>query len=654
MPASRIARTNEGLRRGIHSGAVILAVCAVGACRVEPREGIPSRIAVEDFMRQPTAREFHLSPDGDRFAYVAIGEGREELVVTDITKRHPPQRFGFDDATIDTFLWADDGTLVAEVVAMDEARGGLFRIQLDGSTPQRCIDPTVGETAILDPLAELEGSIAVSISSGGVTLPWRLSLSTWELELAATGPADVETWVFDRSGRCRAAVVEDGPNSVLLYRNGDNEEFAQILRWDNVADLFRPLLFTPDGRRLIAYSNLHRDRVALVEVDPRSGAQSRLLFEDPEYDLFGDDESDHVVSAATGDGVAYAYYTGWRRKEACFTTKWRELFERLHALFPAKVVRPVSADRSGRRHIIRVSSDRLRGRYHLFDEADSTPTLLYDVSPWLDPEELAEKLAITFQVRDGLTVHGYLTLPRGRTIAPLPLVVVPHGGPHWRDCWEIGRFTEVQMFANRGWAVFNVNFRGSTGYGKEFLLAGFKQNGLAVQNDISDGVAYLIDRGIVDRDRVAIVGGSYGGYAVLAGLAFTPDLYVCGVDLFGVSNFFTFFDALPPWVSMEGLYRTIGHPELDRDLLKRTSPALHADNISAPLLIAQGGMDPIVRRAESDQMVEALRGRGVEVRYIFEENEGHGYFRDNDAWIGLWREIDSFLAAHLGTSGTGF
>jgi dipeptidyl aminopeptidase/acylaminoacyl peptidase len=209
------------------------------------------------------------------------------------------------------------------------------------------------------------------------------------------------------------------------------------------------------------------------------------------------------------------------------------------------------------------------------------------------------------------------------------------------------RFTEVQLFANRGYAVLKVNFRGSSGYGKRFLSAGFKQNGLDVQSDITDGIYHLIDRKIADKDRIAIVGGSYGGYAVLAGLAFTPELYACGVDLFGVSSFFTFLQNLPPWANKEPLYQTIGHPEHDRDLLTRTSPLFHVENIKAPILISQGGKDPIVNKAESEQMVAALRERNMDVQYIYKENEGHGYFRDEQNWRELWEAMDLFLAKHL-------
>ena len=241
-----------------------------------------------------------------------------------------------------------------------------------------------------------------------------------------------------------------------------------------------------------------------------------------------------------------------------------------------------------------------------------------------------------------LTIHGYLTLPIGLE----PVVVNPHGGPWARDRW--GFNPEIQFLANRGYAVLQTNFRGSTGYGRAFWEASFQQWGLSMQDDITDGVQYLIKAGIAHPDRVAIYGGSYGGYATLAGLTFTPDLYACGVDYVGVSNLFTFLQTIPPyWKPMlEMMYEMVGHPETLKEQLEATSPALQAENIKAPLLIAQGAKDPRVNKDESDQIVEALRKRGVEVEYLVKENEGHG-FRNEENRFEFYESMERFLKEHL-------
>jgi dipeptidyl aminopeptidase/acylaminoacyl peptidase len=252
---------------------------------------------------------------------------------------------------------------------------------------------------------------------------------------------------------------------------------------------------------------------------------------------------------------------------------------------------------------------------------------------------------ITYQARDGLTIHGYLTLPRGGG-KNLPLIVNPHGGPWARDGW--GYNPELQFLANRGYAVLQMNFRGSTGYGRAFWEASFKQWGKKMQDDVSDGVNYAIKQGIADRERVAIYGGSYGGYATLAGLAFTPELYACGVDYVGVSNLFTFIKTIPPyWKPMlDMMYEMVGDPEKDKALLAEISPALHADKIRAPLLIAQGAKDPRVNIEESNQMVAALNARGVDVEYLVKENEGHG-FQNEENRFEFYEAMERFLEKHL-------
>ena len=273
-------------------------------------------------------------------------------------------------------------------------------------------------------------------------------------------------------------------------------------------------------------------------------------------------------------------------------------------------------------------------------------TLLADVSPWLAEEQLAQMRPIEYRARDGLPIHGYLTLPAGTAPKILPVVVNVHGGPWARDAW--GFNPEVQFLANRGYAVLQVNFRGSTGYGRAFWEASFREWGRRMQDDITDGVQWLIDQGIADPRRVAIYGGSYGGYATLAGLAFTPDLYAAGVDYVGVSNLLTFMKTIPPYWKpyLAMLQEMVGDLEADQAMLTAASPVFSADRIKAPLLIAQGAKDPRVVKSESDQMVEAMRQRGVEVEYIVKDNEGHG-FRNEENRFEFYEAMERFLAQHL-------
>ena len=345
-----------------------------------------------------------------------------------------------------------------------------------------------------------------------------------------------------------------------------------------------------------------------------------------------------------------AYCTGHKEPvRHYFDEEERALRERMKRHFPGYRFGVADTDKAEEHYLIYVGNDRTRGAYYYYNALTDEATKIADTAPWLHEEELVEMHPVTYRTRDGWDIEAYLSLPPGYgpdDAKGLPVVVNPHGGPWARDVW--GYSSEVQFLCNRGYAVFQMNFRGSTGYGRKFLEASYKQWGLAMQDDITDGVEWLKAQGIADPERIAIYGGSYGGYAALCGVTFTPELYACAVDYVGVSNLFTFLKTIPPyWRPMlEMMYEQVGHPERDREQLAATSPALHADRIRVPLLIAQGSNDPRVNKAESDQMVEALRRRGLPVEYMVKENEGHG-FSNQENRFDFYRAMEAFLEKYL-------
>ena len=274
---------------------------------------------------------------------------------------------------------------------------------------------------------------------------------------------------------------------------------------------------------------------------------------------------------------------------------------------------------------------------------------IVDVSPWIDENEMSNQLPIAYQSRDGLKINGYLTLPKGYNMENaknLPVVINPHGGPWARDSW--GFNPEIQFLANRGYAVLQMNFRGSTGYGRKFFESSFKKWGREMQDDITDGTQWLIDKGIADSTRIAIYGGSYGGYATLMGLVKEPKMYAAGVDYVGVSNMFTFMKTIPPyWEPMlEMMYEMVGDVEKDSAMLREVSPVFHVDKIKAPLFIAQGANDPRVNVDESDQMVKAMKEKGIDVEYLVKKDEGHG-FRNEENRFEFYRAMEKFLNLQL-------
>jgi dipeptidyl aminopeptidase/acylaminoacyl peptidase len=282
----------------------------------------------------------------------------------------------------------------------------------------------------------------------------------------------------------------------------------------------------------------------------------------------------------------------------------------------------------------------------VYDAKTDRLAKLADINPWIPESGAAAMKPIVYTSRDGLKINAYLTLPPGREPKSLACIVNPHGGPWHRDSW--GYNPEVQFLANRGYCVLQMNFRGSTGYGRKFWEASFGQWGLAMQDDITDGVQWLVAQGVADPKRVGIYGASYGGYATLAGVTFTPDLYAAAVNYVGVSNLFTFMETFPPYWKpfLPKVHDMVGHPERDKERLTRTSPSLNAERIKTPLMVVQGARDPRVKKSESDQMVEALKKRGVEVPYIVKDNDGHG-FRNEENQYEFYGAMESFLGKHL-------
>jgi dipeptidyl aminopeptidase/acylaminoacyl peptidase len=298
------------------------------------------------------------------------------------------------------------------------------------------------------------------------------------------------------------------------------------------------------------------------------------------------------------------------------------------------------------RFIVYSASDRSMGTYYLLDAETRELEKLFEISPWLDEEQMSPMQPIEYRARDGMSIRGYLTVPVGVEPRKLPLIVNPHGGPWHRDSW--GFDPEIQFLASRGYAVLQMNFRGSTGFGREFLEASFGQWGLTMQDDVTDAANWAVEQGIADPERMAIYGGSYGGYAALSGLTKTPELFACGISYVGVSNLFTWIEAIPPYWKpyLDMMYEMVGHPERHEDRFRETSPLFNVDKIKAPLFVAQGANDPRVRRNESDQIVEALRNRGVEVEYLVKDNEGHGFLNEENQFE-FHRAMEGFLEAHL-------
>lgn len=614
---------------------ILLASCGEKSCT-------SALIPVEDFFKNPDKSYYKLSPDGKQLAYLAPFESRMNVFVRDLGTDSVRQLTFIVDRDIVRYGWAGKGSIYFLKDIDGDENYYLSVVQLkDGSV--REITRFAGvRTEIVDELSNDENEMLLSLNRRNPQIfdVYRLHLPTGDLSLVLENPGNYSSFLTDEAGTIRLVSTTDGTNNNYLYRASGQEGFKQVLEVD-FKNSFQPIAFVEGSSHLVyALSNLNRDKTAAVLFDLTEAREIEVLFEHPEFD------ADWLIMSEKTKKPLMVHYTDWKSRYHFLDDRVKELHATIRKSIPEDEITFTGADEEENNVIVRTFSDKTMGAYYLFNTVNQSLELLAEVSPWLDKQQMAAVQPIKYKSRDGLIIHGYLTIPNGLDPKNLPVVVLPHGGPWMRDVWRFDR--NVQFLANRGYAVFQMNFRGSTGYGRAFWEASFKQWGKSMQDDITDGVQYLIQQGIADPARIAIYGSSYGGYAVLAGLAFTPDLYACGIDYVGVSNLFTLMQTIPPYwePGRQMFYEMIGHPQADSVHYVQASPIFHADKIKVPLMVVQGAMDPRVKKSEADQIVEALAARGVEVDYILREDEGHGFYKQENR-IALYQSIEAFLARHL-------
>ncbi|MEZ5425954.1 MAG: S9 family peptidase [Pyrinomonadaceae bacterium] len=472
---------------------------------------------------------------------------------------------------------------------------------------------------------------------------YKVSISTGKKTLIMENKDRLAGLIFDNADKIRLSVrsAQNGDTEILSL-DGDA---PKVIYSCNVFETCAPIRFHKDNRRIYIQTNKgDRNLTQLVLLDVATGKET-LVEQDPKGRV---DFGNAIFSEVSKELIATTYTDA--KREVYFKDKnFEKDFRWLEKNLPGKEVNLGSSTKDEMMWIVSASSDVEPGETYLFDRKNKKLTLQYKIRDNLPREVLAEMKPITYKSSDGLEIPAYLTLPKGVPAKNLPVVVNPHGGPWGRDGW--GYDTLAQFFANRGYAVLQMNFRGSTGYGKKFLDAGNGQWGDLMQDDITWGVKYLVDQGIADPKRVGILGGSYGGYATLAGVTFTPDLYAGAVAIVAPSNLITLLESVPPyWESIRTMfYKRMGDPttEAGKKQLIRQSPLTHADKIKTPLLVVQGANDPRVNKRESDQIVIALRERNYPVEYIVAPDEGHGFQRPINN-LAMFASAEKFLAKHLG------
>jgi len=625
----------------IRAIATALLLCASGAARA----GLPPLIERSLLFGNPERAMPLLSPDGTRIAYAAPDDKDVlQVWVRTVGKEDAKAITADKKRGIRIYLWAEDARTVLYLQDNDgDENFHVFGADVETGNV-RDYTPFQGVRArVVDVNPDFPDAVLVSTNQRRRDLfdAYRLDLRTGALTLVARNPGDVSTWVADARMAVRGALVTTPEGGTeIRVRDSATAPFRRLLK-AGLEDTVALEGFSKDGNSVFLGTSIGHDTARVVERSLR-GKKQRTLAESAEVDA-----GEVLVNPRRHVVEAVSFATG--------RTEWKVVDPSVAADFEAlKTVNDgdfeiVSRDRADRMWIVRYTRDRGPVRYYLWDRSAQTASLVHSERPSLEGLPLAARQPIRYQARDGLTIHGYLTLPVGVEPEKLPLVLYVHGGPWGRDTW--GYDPTVQWLANRGYAVLQPNFRGSTGYGKKFLHAGDREWGKAMHTDLVDGVSWAIAKGIADGKRVAIYGGSYGGYAALAGATFTPDLFKCAVDIVGPSNLFTLLRSVPPyWKAFASIFRTrIGNVDdpADEALLKAASPLFAAVRIRIPLLIGQGANDPRVKQPESEQIVAAIeRNRGT-ATYVLYPDEGHGFARPPNR-MDFNARAEQFLAEQLG------
>ena len=486
----------------------------------------------------------------------------------------------------------------------------------------------------------LPGEMLVSVNHRNPSVfdVYRLNFATGALALDTENPGDVAGFSADNALQVRTAQVQLADGSTELRVKGSDGGWRVFMAWGADETSGGVAGFSPDNTKFWLINSVDANASRLLQVDLGTGA-SEVIAEDPDYDAGG------ILRHPKTRALQAVSFTRARTEWTALDPSVAADFEALGRVSDGDWTIE-SRDLADTTWIVSYLRDNGPQRYHVYDRASQTAALLFTTKPDLENYALAKMEPVTFPARDGLTLHGYLSLPVGLEPANLPLILFVHGGPWARDFWGYSGW--VQWLANRGYAVLQINFRGSTGYGKAFLNAGDREWGAKMHTDLLDGKAWAIDRGYADPEKVAIMGGSYGGYATLAGLAFTPEEFKCGVDIVGPSNLLTLLQTIPPYWStlVATFYKRMGRLD-EPEFLKERSPLFSSDKITKPLLIAQGANDPRVKQAESDQIVDAMRAGGLPVEYLVFPDEGHGFARPENN-LKFTAAAESFLSKYLG------
>lgn len=605
-------------------------------------EELPPLIPREILFGNPQRTSPKLSPDGQYLAFLAPDEkGVLQVWLRTIGQSDDHPITQDKKRGIRSFSWTyQDQQLIYFQDADGDENWHIYSVNIQTNIV-RDLTPFQGVKAQIIGISHLfpdEILVGLNLRNPQIFDVYHVNLNNGAVEFVTENSGNIVTWKPDTQWQIRAAIATtaDG-GSDLLYRETITHPW-EILRHWSAEEEGGAVMFSDDGNTLYIMGNHEANASRLIALDLATHRET-IIAEDPEYDVGG------ILTPPTQNIIQAVSFYKAKNEWTIFDKNVAEDFA-IISQFRQGEFYLVSRNLADNVWLISYTTDDGPVYYYTYNRIDKTHSFLFTNQPQLEGLQLAKMEAISLPSRDGLTLHGYLSKPPGIS-TPVPTVLLVHGGPWSRDSW--GYRAQVQWLTNRGYAVLQINFRGSTGYGKNFVNAGNREWAAKMHDDLIDGVEWLIKNHISIPDKIAIMGGSYGGYAVLVGLTFTPDIFACGVDIVGPSNLITLMQSIPPyWEPMRvQFYHRVGNLETEIDFLKTRSPLFFVDQIQKPLLIAQGANDPRVKQAESEQIVHAMKTQEKPVEYVLYTDEGHGFVRPDNR-LHFYGIAEQFLSRYLG------
>ena len=560
-----------------------------------------------------------------------------------------------------SFFWANNDRIIF-TTGGDQLNGitgaidsiGIYAVNKDGKEPMQLVKPEdaltnqkVIRTEVLNLLPfEPENILVARNDRKRYYLDvYKMNVYTGKFRRMLTPPGPVMGWGVDNDGVVRLAAMQD-ENSLsyetqIMYREGEKSEWTEIDRFEGLQNGWGLMGFTENNEKLYVTSNLGQDTYSVNLFDPQTGEME---------DVFANEGTDvnYLGFTPTGEPVTIIYNDiDTKPQRHYINNKWKNLIEGFKQAFGVDYVGISSMSEYGEKMILSINSDINPGEYYLYDSNKNNIVYLGSTRPWIDPKTMSKMKPITYEARDGETIYAFLTIPIDSDGKDLPLIINPHGGPFGiQDQWRFN--PETQFFANQGYAVMQINYRGSGGYGKRFEKIGYKRWGLEMQDDISDGVQWAIDQGIADSEHVCIYGASYGGYATMAGITLTPELYRCAVNYVGIWDLKMLYEQNGRWVErMDRWFKNhVIDPKEDIDQLEKTSPKFHIDKIKAPLFIVHGRRDYNVRIEQAETLMDALDKKDIPYEVLIKREEGHGFVLEENR-IELYSRMETFFNENL-------